>query len=151
MSWLTQSKARFVPRFANFKGSPMSIMKQSPPPPIDDNLWTLAELTTARIALDEEITRLRQTLAAIAVDLGSQALSLIDDAGDEVADISALVSELDANTLLVTNSIDVLAQCEKAVEHIAQLRYGECDMCEHPIGKARLKALPQATLCIQCQ
>lgn len=127
----------------------MSIMKQTPPPPMDDGVWTAAELTTARLALDEEITRLRQALAAIAINLGSQALSFLD--GEEVADTGELLADLDANTLLVTNNIDALAQCGKAVQRIATLQYGTCEMCEHPIGKARLKALPRATLCIQCQ
>lgn len=129
----------------------MSIMKEAPPAATDDKVWTLAELKTARFALEEEITGLRQALAVIAVDLGSQALNFMDHAGDEATDMSALISDLDANTLLVTNSIDVLAQCEKAIQRIAHLRYGSCELCDHPIGKARLQALPRATLCNQCQ
>lgn len=130
----------------------MSIMKQSPPsPPIDDNVWTLPELKTARLALDDEITGLRETLAALATDLGSQALSFIGLAGEDVADMGERSADLDANTLLVTNSIDVLTQCETALQQIAHLRYGTCDACQGPIGKTRLKAIPRATLCIQCQ
>lgn len=129
----------------------MSIMDKSPQPPIDDTVWTLAELKTAQVALDEEITGLREALAALAIDLGSQALNFIDHAGEDIADMSSLVTDLDANTLLVTNSIDVLAQCETALQHIAHLRYGTCDACQRPIGKTRLKAIPRATLCIQCQ
>jgi len=40
------------------------MMRQSPPTPIDDNVWTLSELATAWLALGEEIPRLRQTLCS---------------------------------------------------------------------------------------
>jgi len=129
----------------------MSIMKHVPPPPMDDNVWTLAELKTARLALGEEITELRQVLAAIAVNLASQALNFMDHGGGEATDMGALLSDLDASTLLVTNSIDVLEQCEKAVQRITHLSYGTCELCDRPIGKARLQALPRASLCVQCQ
>ncbi|HET7771349.1 MAG TPA: TraR/DksA family transcriptional regulator, partial [Chloroflexota bacterium] len=29
--------------------------------------------------------------------------------------------------------------------------YGECESCGNPIPKARLDALPEATLCIECK
>lgn len=37
-----------------------------------------------------------------------------------------------------------------ALERIRLGAYGTCSECDEKISKARLKALPQATLCIQC-
>ena len=38
-----------------------------------------------------------------------------------------------------------------ALEKIARGTYGICDVCGRSIKKARLKALPFATLCLACQ
>jgi RNA polymerase-binding protein DksA len=40
---------------------------------------------------------------------------------------------------------------ESALEQIKQGTYGICDNCGQPIDPARLKVMPEATLCIQCQ
>jgi len=43
-----------------------------------------------------------------------------------------------------------LDQVNKALARLDAGEYGLCTECEEPIAKARLKALPYATLCIQC-
>lgn len=40
---------------------------------------------------------------------------------------------------------------EKALADIAAGRYGVCVECEEPIAPRRLKALPFATRCVECQ
>lgn len=137
-------------RDSQMPGVHMSIMKQSPPP-IDGSVWTSAELATARLALDEEITALRGNLAALAIDLGSEALGFSYNSGEHVAELGARRSDLDSKALLVANHIVVLSQCEAAIQRIDHRQYGSCEACEQPIGKARLKAIPRATLCIPCQ
>jgi RNA polymerase-binding transcription factor DksA len=42
-------------------------------------------------------------------------------------------------------------QIKQAQHRKAQGVYGVCENCGRPIGEARLKALPEATLCIDCQ
>ena len=43
-----------------------------------------------------------------------------------------------------------LDQVNQALARLDAGEYGLCTDCEEPIAEARLKALPYATLCIQC-
>ena len=43
-----------------------------------------------------------------------------------------------------------LDQVDQALARLDAGEYGLCTGCEEPIAEARLKALPYATLCIQC-
>ena len=44
-----------------------------------------------------------------------------------------------------------LANVEHALDKIKKGTYGLCDGCGKPIDPARLEALPQATLCMECK
>lgn len=44
-----------------------------------------------------------------------------------------------------------LVQVETALARIRQGQYGQCEHCGKPISAARLRALPYASTCIQCQ
>lgn len=54
--------------------------------------------------------------------------------------------------LALENSIrQELASVEHALDKIKKGTYGICDGCGKPIDPARLEALPQATLCMECK
>ncbi len=40
---------------------------------------------------------------------------------------------------------------ESALQAFRQGRYGDCRLCEEPIGYPRLKAQPETPLCLECQ
>jgi DnaK suppressor protein len=42
-------------------------------------------------------------------------------------------------------------EIDHALAKIAEKRYGTCERCGQPIPRARLKALPQARLCVACK
>ena len=44
-----------------------------------------------------------------------------------------------------------LAKLNLALRKLDEGRFGICDVCEEPIGKKRLEARPETTLCIQCK
>jgi DnaK suppressor protein len=44
-----------------------------------------------------------------------------------------------------------LQRVDTALRRIAANEYGRCLRCEEPVGLARLKAQPEAVLCIACQ
>jgi RNA polymerase-binding protein DksA len=44
-----------------------------------------------------------------------------------------------------------LAEVEHALHKFEEDTYGLCDSCGKPIGTARLEALPQANLCLDCK
>ena len=46
---------------------------------------------------------------------------------------------------------DRLAEIEHALKKFAEGTYGLCDICGKPIDPARLEALPQASVCVDCK
>ena len=46
---------------------------------------------------------------------------------------------------------DLLADIEHALRKFEEGTYGRCDICGNPIDPARLEALPQANLCLNCK
>lgn len=45
----------------------------------------------------------------------------------------------------------MLTEVEKALQKMDNGTYGLCDMCNNPIDPARMEALPQAILCMNCR
>jgi RNA polymerase-binding protein DksA len=74
-----------------------------------------------------------------------------DGAGDDQADAGTKTFEREHEMSLANNSRDLLAQVEHAIARLAAGTYGVCESCGNPIAKARLHALPHATLCVTCK
>jgi RNA polymerase-binding transcription factor DksA len=75
------------------------------------------------------------------------------DFGDEIFDNSAEaaeVSEYQANLSLEANLEVQLRDVNMALEKIRKGTFGKCESCGKEISKDRLKALPQARLCLSC-
>jgi len=66
------------------------------------------------------------------------------------ADIGAETFERSKDLALRENSKRVLANIEEALTRMDQGEYGRCVSCGKDIEDARLRVLPQATLCSQC-
>lgn len=49
------------------------------------------------------------------------------------------------------NSHNLIGQIEAALRKIEKGIYGRCELCRQPIPKKRIKALPFARYCINCQ
>lgn len=45
----------------------------------------------------------------------------------------------------------LLTKLDSALRKIEDGRFGICDICEEPIGKKRLEARPETSLCIKCK
>lgn len=117
----------------------------------DESAWTDVELSAARGVLEGEIERLRLELSIAEDEYGTNVRDVIADAGGEVADIGSLASDLRSGTSMANNVRDILDQCLLALARIDAGVYGDCQSCLGPVGKARLEALPRATLCVPCQ
>jgi RNA polymerase-binding transcription factor DksA len=52
---------------------------------------------------------------------------------------------------LVSSEQEALYEIEEALKRLEHGTYGLCEMCERPIRKERLEAVPFARLCVQCQ
>ena len=68
---------------------------------------------------------------------------------EEYADSGTATFEREKDLSLVNNLRDLMEKIDKALAKIDAGTYGLCDRCGKPIEKARLKALPYATLCLK--
>ena len=59
--------------------------------------------------------------------------------------------ELEKRLALEKQIRDHLADVEHALRKFEEGTYGLCDDCGQPIDPARLEALPQASLCVNCK
>jgi RNA polymerase-binding transcription factor DksA len=59
--------------------------------------------------------------------------------------------ELEKRMALERSLADALVDVEHALKKYEAGTYGICDLCSRPIEPARLEALPQANLCLECK
>jgi RNA polymerase-binding protein DksA len=70
---------------------------------------------------------------------------------DHPADLASETFERE-KALAIGESVEsLLNQVNTALEKLDRGTFGICDACGRPIKKARLQALPFATLCLDCQ
>ena len=73
---------------------------------------------------------------------------------DENRDIADLANEEYENSIKATNNTHQfyhLLEIDRALDKIEDGSYGLCDECNEEINFERLEAIPNASLCIQCQ
>lgn len=68
---------------------------------------------------------------------------------EEFADAGTATFERERDLSLSNNIKDLIEKIDHALELIKDGTYGLCERCGRPIEKARIKALPYATLCIK--
>ena len=59
--------------------------------------------------------------------------------------------ELEKRLALEKRLTDLLAEFQHALDKFDKGTYGLCDICGRKIDPARLEALPQANLCLECK
>lgn len=59
--------------------------------------------------------------------------------------------ELEKRLALESRLTSLLAEVERALQKLDEGTYGYCDGCNLQIDPARMEALPQAILCINCR
>lgn len=107
----------------------------------------------------KQLLSLREKLVAHVDYMHGEALkkSRQDASGDlsnvpiHMADIGSDNYERDFMIELIQNSEQSLRDIDTALEKIENGTYGICEVCEKKINKERLKALPFAKLCVNCQ
>ena len=68
---------------------------------------------------------------------------------EDYADSGTATFERERDLSLTNNIRDLTEKIDRALERIEEGTYGLCERCGKPIEKARIKALPYATLCIK--
>jgi RNA polymerase-binding transcription factor DksA len=80
-----------------------------------------------------------------------------DSAGDlsgysfHMADVGTDAMEREKAFQLASAEGRILLEINEALRRIARGEYGVCEICENPILRARLEAMPVARLCLSCK
>jgi len=107
---------------------------------------TLLEAERAR--LEAELEEIEHRTARMDESERANELSAYED---HPADLASETFEREKDLAIGESVEGMLQKVITALEKIERGTYGVCDACGRPIKKARLKALPFATLCLACQ
>jgi DnaK suppressor protein len=98
-----------------------------------------AMLEERRADIQERLRSLRETLPAQVAEVKDAEEQSVHDF---VQDVELALMEMKSETL---------GQIDEAIRRLEEGAYGTCAHCGREIPEARLKALPFATLCLECQ
>jgi len=98
--------------------------------------------------LEAELQEIENRTARISESEGASELSAYED---HPADLASETFEREKDLAIGESVEGLLNQVLIALEKVDRGTYGICDACGRPIKKARLNALPFATLCLECQ
>lgn len=88
---------------------------------------------------------------------GQSVESIKDSSGDlsgysfHMADMATDLYDREFLLELAEGERQILYDLDDAIKRIDEGTYGKCEGCESIISKQRLKAMPQAKYCIECQ
>lgn len=74
--------------------------------------------------------------------------SMLDN---HLAETATVTFDREIDYTLEENEEEVLAAIDAALARIEEGTYGRCRNCGRPIAEERLRAIPYATLCIDCK
>ncbi|MFQ5653172.1 MAG: TraR/DksA family transcriptional regulator [Planctomycetota bacterium] len=74
-----------------------------------------------------------------------------DAASGDEADLGAETFEQDFALSLLENEVNVVQKIDEALERLDKGDFGICRSCRKQIVRARLKAIPWTSFCIECQ
>jgi RNA polymerase-binding protein DksA len=106
------------------------------------------QLLAEQARLEEELREIERRAARADESDRATELSAYED---HPADLASETFEREKDLAIGESVEHMLHKVINALEKIDRGTYGRCDACGKPIKKARLKALPFATLCLDCQ
>ena len=106
------------------------------------------QLLAERVRLEEELQEIENRAAH--VDESDRATEL-SSYEDHPADLASETFEREKDLAIGESVQHMIHKVISALEKLDRGTYGRCDACARPIKKARLRALPFATLCLECQ
>jgi DnaK suppressor protein len=120
--------------------------------PTQKSPYTKKELSDLRRRLQEEREELQRQASEIEeASFGTPQSELTGEVSfdEEYADAGTATFERERDLSLTNNIRDLTDKIDRALDRIDEGTYGLCERCGKPIEKARIKALPYATLCIK--
>lgn len=133
-------KKKMVKKTMKAAVKPKAPIKSLPPEPKAGNAATRKLLGDMREKLISEISG---SLIPESLTASSEIGDLVDQAGDERdRELSLLLTDRDKEKLFAIN---------EALEKLKEGSYGICEECGEKIGQGRLKVMPLAKFCVNCQ
>ena len=138
------------------RAKPQEIIRAKPKEPVKRlTAAERAEMKKYREALVAERTRLLVELEEIesrtARSADAERATELSSYEDHPADLASETFEREKDLAIAESVESLFNQVNTALEKVERGTYGVCDACGRPIKKARLQALPFATLCLECQ
>jgi DnaK suppressor protein len=112
------------------------------------------ELQELRRALIRERKRLvaeEEEISSASLRASQSDLSGEVSFDEEYADAGSFTFEREKDFSIAQNIKDLVEKIDRALAKMEGGTYGICESCGKPIEKARLKALPYASLCLACK
>lgn len=117
----------------------------------EDEPWTPEEVAEVIADLEADVDRMGKALAKAEQDLDELMKEGNDGAGMDTVDVGSTQFERDQEMTLVRNYREGYEQAQLALKALDDGTYGICESCRRPIRKARLQAVPRATMCVECK
>lgn len=120
--------------------------------PATKSPFTKKDLTDIKKLLQKEREELEKQFAEIEQSsFGTPQSEISGEVSfdEEYADSGSFTFERERDLSLSNNIKDLMEKIDRALGRIESGTYGLCQRCGRPIEKARIKALPYASLCIK--
>jgi DnaK suppressor protein len=127
-------------------------MNDPTPAPGEDSPGYRAGSTEAHAFEEALRDRYRELWADVQRELGKR--EAYSDLVQQLADPDDLATAdllVDLDIAEITRDLREMRDVQHALERLSRGAYGICEDCGEPIAPARLRVMPQATLCIDCQ
>jgi len=109
-------------------------------------------------AFEHQLQQRRQFLLGNVRRLEDEACRKGSDAAGDLstiplhpADLATDMQQQDMSLVFMENENVQLQDIEDALERLDEDRFGLCEECEHEIAVDRLRAIPYASLCVDCK
>jgi DnaK suppressor protein len=99
----------------------------------------------------ERLLTLRRELAGDVSTLRAEGLALGTDGTQDMADEASNTYARQMLLGMSERERAMLREIDGALDRLDDGSFGTCEDCGDPIGEARLKVVPQATLCVDCK
>ncbi|MGH2693578.1 MAG: TraR/DksA family transcriptional regulator [Actinomycetota bacterium] len=131
----------------------------SPPPPVPRRSTrpmkldpqTLADIRKRLEAEQADLQRQEEELEHESFDATQSDMTGEVGLDEDFADAGAATFDRERDLSILNNIKDLKDQITRAIRRIDEGTYGTCERCGRPIDAARLRALPHASLCMDCK
>ncbi len=110
-------------------------------------MLTQTELHDFDVKLHDRKIQIEKNLRGTTLELEEMRELELNDEGD----FAAASAETIVDSAILTQQRKELSEIELALDKIKKGTFGVCEMCEEPIGLARLKVKNFARFCITCR